>query len=485
METKLLKNLLILLGALLYSYIFATFSLGLNAFLFSLVLFLVQVYYDRSLLQHRAFRLISSSHLFIALMVVIQQSILAQAMYVLSFLLWVGYSQLPSLRFLWYGMLLGGATMVSTPISALKDWSGIRWNRWRVVLQWSSLIIIPLGLGGLFFILYYNANQDFASLFEVFFTYLSSIHFEFDTERLVLFFMGLVCIGAILWPTLVAPILADRESRWNIDLIRKRKPSAFQFSLLSLKRHYLVAILSLSLLNVLLLLANMLDLRYIWLDFSEKSAAELSDFVHAGTELLILAIFLAIAVVVYFFRRNLNFYPDEKGRLRMLAYLWLIQNGVLALSVGFRNFHYVRAYGLTGLRVGVMIFLLMVLSGLYFSFRKIQDKKTTYYLLSANAWAVFFILTVSTLFNWTNVITLYNLKFTQADRLDTYYLCYQLSDKNVAILKKFKPFLERTGNAASVDDWIRRKENRMLDRYEKQGWRSWNWSDAKVVRKLR
>jgi hypothetical protein len=210
---------------------------------------------------------------------------------------------------------------------------------------------------------------------------------------------------------------------------------------LALKRHYLVAILSFSLLNVLLLLANALDLRYVWLDFSEKSAAELSDYVHAGTQLLIIAILLAIGVVVYFFRRNLNFYPDEKQRLRQLAYLWLLQNSILALSVGFRNYHYLNTYGLTSLRVGVMIFLLMVITGLYFTFRKIRDKKTTYYLLSANAWTMLFILTFTCLFNWTNVITHYNLKYTDADRLDVYYLCYQLSDKNLAVLKESIRFI--------------------------------------------
>ena len=485
MPNQLIKNLLILLGALLYSYLFATYQLGLNALIFSIGLFLVQVFFDRSLLRNSSFRLISSTHLFIALMVVFQHSPISMAMYLLSFLLWVGYSQLPSLRFLWYGMLLGVGTMFSTPISALKDWSGLRWDRWKAVLQWGSLVVVPLALGALFFVLYYNANSDFASIFDHVFDLFATIHLELDFPRVVLFLMGLVCMGAILWPAGIVPIVENRESQWSMSLRRIRKSSSFQFSLLALKRHYLVAILSFSLLNVLLLLANALDLRYVWLDFSEKSAAELSDYVHAGTQLLIIAILLAIGVVVYFFRRNLNFYPDEKQRLRQLAYLWLLQNSILALSVGFRNYHYLNTYGLTSLRVGVMIFLLMVITGLYFTFRKIRDKKTTYYLLSANAWTMLFILTFTCLFNWTNVITHYNLKYTDADRLDVYYLCYQLSDKNLAVLKEHQVYLEGLGHAEDVQGWISRKEDRLLQKYKEQGWRGWNWADAKVVRSLK
>jgi hypothetical protein len=55
--------------------------------------------------------------------------------------------------------------------------------------------------------------------------------------------------------------------------------------------------------------------------------------VHEGTYLLILCILMAMGVLLWFFRGNLNFLPDNE-RLRWLAHLWLAQNAMLALSVG-------------------------------------------------------------------------------------------------------------------------------------------------------
>lgn len=485
MPAKILKNVFILLGALLYTYLFTIDRLGLNVFIFSGVLFLGQTYFDRSLLRSETFRLISGTHLFIALLVVLHQSILAQAMYLMSFLLWVGYSQLPGLRFLWYGMLLGVGTMMTTPLSALKYWSNVEWKRWRILLYRTKLIIIPLLLGGIFFAIYYEANANFASIFDGLFNWLDRIELDWNWKQLFLFALGLACMGGILWPTVISPLLKGRENRWQMDLIRRRRRTYFDMGILALKRHYFTALLSLSMLNGLLLLANLLDLRFVWLDFSEKSAADLSDYVHEGTNLLIIAILLAITVVVYFFRANLNFYPDEKQRLRQLAYLWLLQNGILALSVGFRNFHYLHTYGLTDLRIGVMIFLVIVLAGLYFTFRKIRDKRTTYYLLSVNSWVVFLILTVSCIFNWTGIITRYNLKYLPEEQIDLYYLGSQLSAKNVHILKAYQAKQTDTEIKQSLDYWIDQKEKRVLKAYRQNGWRGWNWADARIIKQMK
>lgn len=484
MQTKILKNVFILLGALLYSYLFDVDQLGLNAFLFSLFLFLGQIYFDRSLLSSNTFRLISGAHLFIALMVVVHQSYLAQAMYLLSFLLWVGYSQLPGLRFLWYGMLLGVGTMMVTPISALKDWSNAKWKPWRILLHWARNLLIPLLLGWIFFVIYYEGNTNFATLFDYLFSWLDRIELDWNWERLLLVILGLICTGAMLWPTVLVCLVRDREKRWQMDLVRRRRRSIYNATMLALRRHYFTAILSLSLLNGLLLLANGLDLRFVWLDFSEKSASELSDFVHQGTSLLILAILLAITLVVYFFRGNLNFYPDERHRLHQLAYVWLAQNAVLALSVGFRNYHYLHTYGLTSLRIGVMIFLLMVLAGLYFTFRKIRDKRTTYYLLSVNAWHIFLLLSACCAFNWTGIITRYNLDYIPTTRLDLYYLGVQLSDKNVLLLKKYAEKQEFSGEKESLTTYIRKKEEQIKQDRLQSGWRSWNWTDAQIVKQL-
>lgn len=481
MRTILVKNIFTLLGALLFSYLFVVDQLGLNVLLFSTLLFLGQIYFDCSALAQVRFRWIISAHLFSAFMVVWHQSLIAQVMYVLSFLLWVGYSQLPGLRFLWYGMLLGIGSIMTAPLSVGKAWQHRGWQR---IGYWSQLLLFPLVLGGFFFGIYYEGNAQFAALFDGLFSWLDGWHPRWNAERPLLFVLGLLCLGALLWPSVLRPLLAGREAQWQMALVRQRRKSFFSPSMLSLKRHYFAALLSLGVLNGLLLLANLLDLRFVWLDFSEKSAAQLSDFVHEGTNLLIIAILLAIAVVLYFFWGNLNFYPDRSHRLRQLAYIWLLQNAVLALSIGFRNYHYLHAYGLTGLRIGVMIFLLMVLAGLYFSFRKIRDKRSIYYLLSANSWAILVILTVACAFNWTTLITQHHLKYLPVDRLDLTYLGEQLPAQNALLLKNYRVNSEDSTVNEWLDSYIRAKTSRLEERYAQAGWRGWNRAEAKVRRRI-
>ena len=144
----------------------------------------------------------------------------------------------------------------------------------------------------------------------------------------------------------------------------------FANGIMALRNELTVGIISLALLNALLLSINIIDIIYVWLGFSYKSTMNLSAYVHEGAGMLIFSIVLAMVVLLFFFRRNLNFYKKNKY-LRYGAIIWIVQNIILVISVFIRDYYYFVHMGMAYKRIGVMIFLVLVLTGLITVFIKI------------------------------------------------------------------------------------------------------------------
>ena len=207
-----------------------------------------------------------------------------------------------------------------------------------------------------------------------------------------------------------------------------------------MKKEYLSALVLLILINLLVLAANIIDIKFLWFGFEFKEGMNLKQFVHEGTYLLILSILLSMGILLYIFRKNQNFF--SKGKLlRKLASVWIAQNLVLAISVGLRNYHYIDQYGLAYKRIGVFVFLMLVLFGLFTFFVKIVKKRSGYYLINRNSWAMYLVLTASSLLSWDTIITKYNVKYCK--ELD-YEFLVQMSTKALPFfdIKKIKGDVE-------------------------------------------
>ncbi len=104
------------------------------------------------------------------------------------------------------------------------------------------------------------------------------------------------------------------------------------------------------------------------MDITYLSAGELpeevtyTEFVHQGVNVLIISVVLAIAMVMYFFRGNLNFLSNSQ-RLTYAAYVWIVQNAVLMVATAVKNTEYIERFGLTHKRIGVYVYLLLTLIG--------------------------------------------------------------------------------------------------------------------------
>jgi hypothetical protein len=164
------------------------------------------------------------------------------------------------------------------------------------------------------------------------------------------------------------------------------------------------------LLNVLLLAVNAVDINWLWFGFEPAPGFDLTQFVHEGTYVLIFSILLAAGIMLWFFRRNLNFYQPGLPLLRWGATAWVVQNVVLAISVGLRNYYYIVYTGLAYKRIGVYGFLLLTLFGLGTVLLKIWQQRSAFSLVRLNSWAAYVVLMLLAVGNWEIWIAEYNLQ---------------------------------------------------------------------------
>jgi hypothetical protein len=274
--------------------------------------------------------------------------------------------------------------------------------------------------------------------------------------------------------------------------VRKLFRKLFKFKMTSLLTEYRIGLILIILVNALLLILNIIDINFIWFGFDSSRVSNLAYFVHEGTYYLIISILLSMAILLYFFRGNINFYR-KNHLLKYGAYLWIVQNGTMAVTLLLRNYYYIDYYyALSHKRIGVMIFILLVMIGLISMFEKIRSRKTTFYLFKVNSLAAFAVMILMCTFNWDVNIASFNLKNPDSDAIDAAYLL-TLSDDTLPILQENMDILDReivvskrcsrlTKNG--LDEFFRKKYE-FVSRQKQYTLLSWNYADWSTLHKLR
>jgi len=516
MNQASVKLLLVTAGAILFNIIFWQEKLAVNAVLFDVFVLWSVFHLYPSALANPLMKWLLAAHLITLIAVVIQNTFLSKLAFSGTLLLVVAFSQYLH-RSVWYAAasaFMNYLLVIPSLFANIQLLKNKRTNLYGIKKS-IRFLVIPILLVFVFFLLYNFANAIFKSLvndigislqhfFTRFFTW-------FSWDRLGFLLLGLLITGGLLLKSSIQ-YFSDADIKMPNDLWRKKndlvkwKQSSW-FQLLSvlmgrfasgamaLRNENKTAVISLFLLNVLLLCINCVDIRYVWFGFTYNNDINLSEYVHEGTGLLIFSILLAMFLLLFFFRGNLNFYKQNKW-LRLGAYAWLVQNGILVVSVLFRDYYYIQHYGLAYKRIGVLIFLLMVLTGLTTIFIKIQQRKTAFYLLRVNAWVAIIILVVSSCIHWDETIAKYNLARKDTITLDVKFLL-TLSDKVLPLLEKNMDVLDRTGPAqeSTEGEYLYRSsltqrqvfENRKKEfttAQKEYSWLSWNVSDEYVVQEL-
>jgi hypothetical protein len=136
-------------------------------------------------------------------------------------------------------------------------------------------------------------------------------------------------------------------------------------------------------LNLMLFSVNFMDINYLYLGEGMPDGITHKQFVHKGVGMLILSIILGISILLFFFRGALNF-AKSKNLIKILAFLWVLQNAFMVISTTVRNTMYVDAALLTYKRIGVYFWLFFAIIGLITLFIKLQRNKTVWYLARQN-----------------------------------------------------------------------------------------------------
>jgi hypothetical protein len=512
MNKNITKVTLVTAGAVLFNLLFWNEKLGLNTVLYDLFILSALFFMYPQALRHTTVRWLVLGHLICLAMLVFHNTLLSKIALVGTIGLLVPFAEYVH-RSAWFAggsMVLNMVFMLATYVeSALFLRSGkIRRKPISRIIRFG---ILPLFILLIFFWIYSAANDAFNKLANQVLDQLGSLienFFEiFSPQRLLFFLLGLFITGAALlksrvnWFSQADAGHSDEMQRIRLPYKKRKKPSLivqaimgrFARGIMALKNENTTGIISLLLLNLLLFSVNIVDINYLWFNFQYDETQPVYKMVHEGTELLIASIVLAMAILLFFFNGNLNFYRRNKW-LKYGAYAWIVQNLILVISVAVRDYYYIAKHGLAYKRIGVLFFLFMVLVGLLTVAVKIANKKTGYYLWRVNAWAGIAILVLSTTIHWDEFIASYNLARKDKVSLDIPFLL-SLSDKTLPLLDQNRAVLQKMeaeiADAGMIEDGrclscfteqLEQRRKEFLNKQSKLSWLSWNYADAYIKR---
>lgn len=511
MKMATLKILLVTAGAVLFNIIFWQEKLAVNALLFDAFVLWSVFYLYPAAFTKPAMKWLLLAHAVALITVIVHNTVLSKLAFSVTLLLVVVFTQYLH-RSVWYAAASAIGNYLLFIVSffenlKLVEATGVKSTGIRKALRF---LIIPMLIAGIFFLLYSFSNAVFhdvvgeigiavSNFFGRLFTW-------FSWDRLAFLLLGLFITGGLLMK-MHSNYFSDKDLSQKNDLWRRKnnlaryKQSAM-FDVLSLlmgrfakgnmalRNENVVGMISLVMLNLLVLFINIIDIKYVWFGFTYSPGLDLKAYVHDGTGMLIFSIVLAMAVLLFFFRGNLNFYKKNKW-LRYGAYGWIFQNAILVISVLLRDFYYIQYMGLAYKRIGVLVFLAMVLMGLVTVFIKIRLRKTSYYLLRVNGWFAIVLLVSASCINWDELMADYNIAHRNTVPLDVKFLL-TLSDKTLPLIDKHQEVLEDKNvviagegeylyrSALTPRQVFEQRKKDFLTAQQKYTWLSWNGTDAYV-----
>ncbi len=490
MKKQLFENISILLGSVFFYILFWQETMGLNVFLFYILMTSLLYLNNPKLKSNRPVVITTIGTLIIAVLIIWNNSLLSKVVFLISFTAMIGLAKQKELRFLGYGFALSFVSFFEAPLKLAQRFSqiGSGSKPIRLAPVWRSfrISLVPLLVLLLFYGIYHIANPAFRNLSNHFWISLFE-WFSWDiTFPQIVFFLSGIIISVTILIKSDFPFFKTLQNRSKNQLVRLRDkfPRLFK-GMIALKSEYQSGLILLFSLNVLLFIVNILDIRNYWFGTKyQLPPIEMKAMVHEGTYFLIAGLLLAMLVISYFFRKHLNFYPKNKN-LKTAGYLWLIQNGILAISLFIKNYRYIEAHDLAYKRIGVLIFLVLVFAGLITMVIKIKERKTFYYLLHRNAWIAYSVFIICSFVNWDIFITKYNLSNQAKSEIDFAFLIDQVSDKNLYQLLEFEKskFLPED-KMKTLNYAFQNKKTQFLKKQAKVSWLSWNYADFENLQYL-
>lgn len=483
----------ITLGALAYEIFFFQEKMGINTLFFFLVILIFLLVFSRDCFRSLNVIITGAATLLSSVLIVFVNSGPSKFAFISSLIVFIGFVFQPTLRSVLSAWSAGFINFFVAPFEMIweinKAEKGTK--KKSKFWQWFRLFIIPVVILLIFYWIFKAANPVFdnytADMWAGISEFLESVFINFSWAQFFIFLLGLFIFIGVLYKSNLN-FISESESKKKILIsrndIRKRNRYHDKRKIFALRSENRMGIILVALINCLLLIINIIDINWIWFDFKLLEGMDLKQLVHEGTYLLILSTLISMAIILFYFRANLNFYKKSKW-LRYGVYAWIFQNMILAVSVAIRNFHYIDYFGLAYKRIGVLIFLVLTVIGLITIIIKILKKNTGFYMIKTNAWSVFFMMIFMSFFNWDIIITKHNLSHRYPQNMEADFLL-RMSDKTLYILnenkEKFKtqPFLKNENSVEILENRINAYKNLQSERTIF----SWNYPDSKSIKVL-
>ncbi|MFH0867571.1 MAG: DUF4153 domain-containing protein [Bacteroidota bacterium] len=488
--------------SVLFTFLFYKHSAGLNLLLFETAVFGMLLITKKNKLKNPNSIYVFSGTLLSVILVVINNSVLSIVVNLISFYVLTGILIYPEARSLLSSFQLATHNIFSSTVYFFKEiftYGGKSLKFWNKIIK-LRIIIIPLIIIVVFIILYHLSNPVFEKYLNITGTHISNILDKIfsgiNVELIFIYIFGLA-VSIFIFMRVRNERIISYDINTDDILQRVRRPKNLRnLQMAPLVNELSAGVFMLFVLNVLILFLNIIDIYWVWFNF-EWNGQYLKQFVHEGTYLLIISILISIAIILFFFRGNLNFYRKNK-LLKILSYAWLGQNCILAASVAIRNFWYIHYFSLAYGRIGVLFFLLLTLFGIYTVIIKIRRKKSSFYLFRTNCLALYLLLILMAAFNWDNIIARYNFSHYKSAFIHYNFLS-TLSDKALSYLDKSMddlkeidkiqktlfPFEEKYMNINNYYDAVQKRKNVFLKKWESKDILEWNYAEYRAYQELK
>ena len=447
---KIVNLIALIAGTIAFNVIFWEEKIALNFALFSLFSIIINYLNNPKVFLKRTVQVTTAGNLMASFFLLYHHSVVAHVAAIVSWVIMIGFYQQDELRTVHRALLSSIINFFKLPpIFSKVNFTNTKFSHTKFERRARTIFLPVLGLI-IFLVIFYAANSVFSKIvdrildnIDWFFTI---IFLEISGQRVAFFILGFMVSSWFIYKAIYGFFTKNEKSK-TVDLFRVRRKrknihsaQIHQGLQTGLKTENKSGLLLMGMVSLLLVFINLLDIVFVWFGYGFDPNTDFSADVHTGVNLLIFSIFLSIFIMVYYFRRNQNFYSKNK-RIKQVAQFWILQNFILIISVIFRNAHYIQHHGLTHKRIGVFIFLTVVFIGLISLYVKITKTKSFFFLSKFNSWSLYGILIFMACFNWDMIIFNHNFSNRFEKEIDITYLI-DLSDEVILHLNKNKDILE-------------------------------------------
>ncbi len=496
---KKINVIAFVLLTVLFDIFFWGESLALNFALFSVLTIGIQFLNSPDSFKKRPVQAATIGNLISVFMLVYFNSTISGFASIISWIVMIGFYHEDELRTVYRAVWSSILHFIKIPPFLRK--SSTEENKFQSAkyIRLIKIVLIPFFLVFIFFLIFRGANQVFSDVTDKIghdIQWAISQIIEISSiERILFILLGSLIANWVIFQS-DWKFYTKKEREKGNQLIRRRAKNKPNFiveffmndektipKILGLKNENKSAVLTMGMICALLVIINTIDIVYIWFGYDYNPTKNFSKDVHKGVNMLIFSIILSIAIMLYYFRKNQNFY-SQNGLLKKLTFTWIGLNGVLLISVFIRNIHYINHLGLTHKRIGIFVFLTIVLLGLISLYWKIAQRKSIFYMSKFNSWSVYTMLIFIGCFNWDMIIFNFNYSNRKTIKFDRFYVLDYLSDEAVLQLKLKQSELNNNNDLNKIEEYQRYRFNTLDKRFiriafklrhDKNSWQSWDY----------